>query len=96
MTMMNELRVEANRVILSVGDMIHEVRTGSKGFLQARERRIDMVKDDIYIWSIIWFAQSEGLDQFNNPIFMEEEGLKMSIIVGTVVHHKATKGDNNE
>ena len=96
MALMNELRDSADRVILSVGDMIHDVRTGSKGFLQNRERRIDMVKDDIYIWSIVWFAQSEGLDQFNNPIFMEEEGLKMSIFIGTVIHHKANKGSTNE
>jgi hypothetical protein len=87
-TPMSELRDLAGRVILSVGDMIHDARTGSKGFLKERQRKIDIIEDDIYVWTIIWFSQDEKYRQYNNPAFIEEEGLKMSIIIGTVNHYK--------
>jgi hypothetical protein len=93
--MMDELREEAEYVILSVGDMIYDTRTRSRGFLQKRERRIDIIQDDIYIWTIIWFAQAKEFQYFNNPSFIEEDGLKISILLGTVILH-SINGDNNE
>ena len=92
---LEDLHKEAEHVILSVGDMIYDSRTKSRGFLQSRERRIDIVKDDIYIWSIMWFYQDKRLDYYNNPSFMEEMGLKMSILMGTVILYKASGGDND-
>jgi hypothetical protein len=77
-----ELRDEASHVILHVGDMIYDFRTKSRGFLKSRERKIDIVEDDIYVWTVVWISH---LDLgFNNLDFMEEEGLKMSIIIGTI------------
>lgn len=78
-----ELRDEASHVILHVGDMIYDIRTKSRGFLRQRERKIDIIEDDIYVWSIFWFSQNEE-SEYNNLEFMEEEGLKLSIVIGTI------------
>tara|TARA_Y100000592_G_scaffold30536_1_gene48582 strand:+ start:2523 stop:2801 length:279 start_codon:yes stop_codon:yes gene_type:complete len=78
-----ELRDEASHVILHVGDMIYDVRTKSRGFLRQRERKIDIIEDDIYVWSIFWFSQDEE-SEYNNLEFMEEEGLRLSIVIGTI------------
>ena len=78
-----ELRDEASHVILHVGDMIYDIRTKSRGFLRQRERKIDIIEDDIYVWSIFWFSQDEE-SEYNNLEFMEEEGLKLSIVIGTI------------
>ena len=90
MKTLNELRDQASHVILHVGDMIYDVRTKSKGFLRKRERKIDIIEDDIYVWSVIWFSHLE--ETHNNLEFMEEEGLKMSIIIGTIELHSITQG----
>ena len=78
-----ELRDEASHVILHVGDMIYDVRTKSRGFLKLRERKIDIIEDDIYVWSIFWFSQDDN-NIYNNLEFMEEEGLKLFIVIGTI------------
>ena len=78
-----ELRDEASHVILHVGDMIYYIRTKSRGFLRQRERKIDIIEDDIYVWSIFWFSQDEE-SEYNNLEFMEEEGLRLSIVIGTI------------
>lgn len=83
MKSLDELRDQAAHVILHVGDMIYDIRTKSRGFLKNRERRIDITEDDIYIWTIVWFSQDEQ-NPFNNVDFIEEEGLKMAITIGTV------------
>ena len=80
---LEELRDQASRVILHVGDMIYDVRTKSRGFLKHRERKIDIIEDDIYVWSIFWFSQDDD-NLYNNLEFMEEEGLKLSIVIGTI------------
>ena len=78
-----ELRDQASHVILHVGDMIYDVRTKSRGFLKSRERKIDIIEDDIYVWDIFWFSQDDD-NVYNNLEFMEEEGLKLSIVIGTI------------
>ena len=78
-----ELRDQASHVILHVGDMIYDVRTKSRGFLKSRERKIDIIEDDIYVWDIFWFSQVQE-NVYNNLEFMEEEGLKLSIVIGTI------------
>ncbi len=85
-----ELRDEASHVILHVGDMIYDIRTKSRGFLRQRERKIDIIEDDIYVWSIFWFSHLEK--EFNNLDFIEEEGLKMSITIGTIELYSITEG----
>jgi hypothetical protein len=92
MTSLEELRDQAEHVILHVGDMIYDVRTKSRGFLRERERRIDIVEDDIFIWWVTWFTQEEG-NSYNNVDYIEEEGLKMSIIIGIVEINSIKHGE---
>ena len=86
-----ELRDQASHVILHVGDMIYDIRTKSRGFLRQRERKIDIIEDDIYVWSIFWFSQDEE-SEYNNLEFMEEEGLRLSIVIGTIELFSSTQG----
>ena len=49
-----------------------------------------MVKDDIFLWEVKLFKTNENTN--NQPItILEEEGLKMSIAIGTVELHSAIK-----
>ena len=86
-----ELRDDASHVILHVGDMIYDIRTKSRGSLRERQRKIDIIEDDIYVWSIFWFSQDEE-SEYNNLEFMEEEGLKLSIVIGTIELFSITQG----
>ena len=87
---LEELRDQASHVILHVGDMIYDIRTKSRGFLRKRERKIDIVEDDIFVWSVFWFSHLEH--GFNNLEFIEEEGLKMSITIGTIELYSIAEG----
>tara|TARA_Y100000592_G_scaffold59611_1_gene93244 strand:+ start:753 stop:1055 length:303 start_codon:yes stop_codon:yes gene_type:complete len=87
---MNELREVANNIILNVGDMVIDHISNFRGFLTKRIRHIDMVKDDIFLWEVKLFKTNENTN--NQPItILEEEGLKMSIAIGTVELHSAIK-----
>jgi len=88
-----ELREEASHVMLHVGDMIYDVRTKSRGFLRKRERKIDILEDDIYVWTVFWFSQSEDYQHYNNLDFIEEEGLKLGIVIGTMELHSINQGE---
>jgi len=88
----DDLREAASHVILHVGDMIYDIRTKSRGFLRKRERRIDIIEDDIYIWWITWFSKDEGT-KYNNVEFIEEEGLKMSITIGLIEINSIKHGE---
>jgi hypothetical protein len=92
MTSSDDLRKAASHVILHVGDMIYDIRTKSRGFLRKRERRIDIIEDDIYIWWITWFSEDDNVE-YNNVDFIEEEGLKMSIIIGLVEINSIKHGE---
>jgi hypothetical protein len=92
MTRPDDLRRAASRVILHVGDMIYDIRTKSRGFLRKRERRIDIIEDDIYIWWITWFSEDDNVE-YNNVDFIEEEGLKMSIIIGLIEINSIKHGE---
>ena len=88
----DDLRSAASHVILHVGDMIYDVRTKSRGFLRKRERRIDIIEDDIYIWWITWFSKNESTE-YNNVEFIEEEGLKMSVTIGLIEINSIKHGE---
>ena len=42
----------------------------------------DMIKDDLYFWTIYWTNQSDDDKLEPISIQMEEEGLKISILIG--------------
>ena len=91
METLEELRDEASDIVLQIGDMIFDMRTKSRGFLVKRERRI-FLEDEVYIWNIYWFYQSKDTE-FNNVEFMEEEGLRLSILIGTIDLYSINQGE---
>ena len=87
---MNELRDAAENVILNVGDMVIDHISDFRGFLTKRIRHIDMIEDDIYLWEVKLFKTNENSSNKTTTI-IEEEGLKMSIAIGTVEWHSVEK-----
>jgi|TARA_R100001163_G_scaffold65838_1_gene65553 hypothetical protein len=70
---------------LNIGDIIVDTDSGDIGILTKKDRHIDMVVDDIFIWHIKWSGgDSERVD------IIEEEGLKLSIVIGTYDWHSVT------
>ncbi len=73
---------KADCVILSIGDMIVDIATGQIGVLLCREHRITFEDDDLYFWYVNWNNDIKDASSAPNPIWMEEQGLKVSIYVG--------------
>jgi len=78
------LRAAAQNVTLNIGDIIIDHIGDMRGILVNRIRHIDMVEDDIYLWEVKLFKNSNS--SYTETI-MEEEGLKFSIAIGTVEWH---------
>jgi len=76
------LRDECELITLTPGDMVVDISCNNVGILIDRKRRISIQEDDVYFWTIHWTKESVG--DIINPmvIQMEEEGLKISIVVG--------------
>ncbi len=83
----NSLQMNSECVTLGVGDMIRDARSGSLGFLTLRERRVDIVLDDVYVWWVEWFKPSKN--QFVDLPFLDEDCLADSIEAGTISIYKA-------
>ena len=77
-------RDQAKHIILSPGDMVIDIISNQYGLLITRERRISITEDDVYFWTVAWSANMSELDVTNapSPIYIEEEGLKLSILIG--------------
>ena len=88
---MDRLQIQLDSVILSIGDIIIDTDQGYVGVLLARERKIDMFLDDVYFWTIKWFKNIDwtAKDPTNLPLshYIEEEGLKLSIVAGMIEWH---------
>ena len=91
---MASLQVEeyTNRVNLSVGDIIIDVTGGHTGILVGRRRHIDMVEDDVYVWEAKWNTNVINENPFDAPLssILEEESLKLSIVVGIYEWHSVS------
>ena len=46
------------------------------------ERRISIEDDDLYFWYVNWTSSDLDVTVAPNPIWMEEDSLKLSVIVG--------------
>jgi hypothetical protein len=85
-------------VTLSVGDIIIDTFSGYTGMLVKRIRRIDMLEDDMYFWEVKWMTNVERDDLKPNHArirlsdMLEEEGLKLSIVVGAFEWHSINGG----
>ena len=85
---MEYLQDMIDHVIINVGDLIVDEETGFVGVMVRRERRIDMFMDDLYFWHIKWIKNLDKsgptLEEVRMLSYVEEEGLKLSIAVGTL------------
>ena len=95
---MDDLRSALDSVILSIGDLIVDESTGFVALLIDRERRIDMIYDDMYFWHVKWIKNVDryAQDPTNVPLstIIEEEGMKLSIVVGMLTHYPANGGNH--
>ena len=93
-----DLQTSLDSVILSVGDIIIDIFSGYTGMLVKREHRIDMMEDDMYFWEIKWMTNvaREDLKPNQSRIrlsdILEEEGIKLSIVVGAMEWHSINGG----
>ena len=93
-----DLQESLDSVILSVGDIIIDTFSGYTGMLMKRERRIDMMDDDMYFWEIKWMTNvvREDLKPSHTRVrlsnMLEEEGIKLSIVVGAMEWHSINGG----
>lgn len=78
--MQTNLREESERIKLLPGDMIVDITSNNVGILIERVRRISMQDDDVYFWIIHWTKESDNIAPMT--LQMEEDGLKISIVVG--------------
>tara|TARA_R110001583_G_scaffold131761_3_gene283574 strand:+ start:860 stop:1159 length:300 start_codon:yes stop_codon:yes gene_type:complete len=86
------LRDAAERVNLNIGDIIIDHMADIRGTLVNRIHHIDMIKDDIYLWEVKLFKNNKPNSDKTNTI-MEEEGLKFSIVIGTVEWHSVEQNE---
>ena len=85
---MLKLQEKAKYIKLSTGDMIVDLMTGNVGILIHKCHRVDMIRDDIYIWEIVWNSFEINLSHdAPNTRHMEEYGLKLSIVAGMYDWH---------
>lgn len=79
-------------IVFSVGDIIIDTIGKHTGVLVNKSRHIDMVEDDIYIWEIKWNDNIILENPFDTPMssILEEEGLKLSIVVGLYEWHSVS------
>ncbi len=87
---LDRLRDEAKSLILNVGDIIIDHMADIRGILLTRVRHIDMVEDDVYLWEVKLFNNKSNKP--DNTV-MEEEGLKFSIVIGTVEWHSVEQNE---
>jgi len=76
------LRNECQQLMLSCGDMIIDTTCNNVGILVDRVRRISMEDDDVYFWSVVWAEEPHKNAGVPMTLHMEEEGLKLSIVIG--------------
>ena len=86
------LNKESQRVILSIGDIIIDRMMNQAGILIDRTRRIDMIMDDVYMWEVKWLTSIVSIVEVPHANFLEEETLKLWIVLGTYDWHSIDGG----
>ena len=86
------LNKELQRVILSIGDVIIDRMMNQAGILIDRTRRIDMIMDDVYMWEVKWLTSIASIVEVPHANFLEEETLKLWIVLGTYDWHSIDGG----
>ena len=82
--------------ILKVRDLIVDETTGFVALLIERERRIDMIYDDMYFWHVKWIKNIDRYaeDPTNVPMSTIIEEMKLSIVVGMLTLYPADGGNH--
>ena len=62
--------------------MIVDTSCNNVGILVECVRRISIQEDDVYFWTIHWMREAPTESAKPMTIQMEEEGLKISIVIG--------------
>ena len=86
------LNKELQRVILSIGDVIIDRMMNQAGILIDRTRRIDMIMDDVYMWEVKWLTSIASIVEVPHANYLEEETLKLWIVLGTYDWHSIDGG----
>ena len=86
------LNSESQRVILSIGDIIVDRMMNQAGILIERTRRIDMIMDDVYMWEVKWLTTLANVVEVPHANFLEQETLKLWIVLGTYDWHSINGG----
>lgn len=95
---MENLRELTDNILLNPGDLIVDEMTGFVGILIRKDRRIDMFDDDIYFWEVKWIknvSREHDPTEVPHSNILEEEGLKLSIIVEMISLYPAEKGEQD-
>jgi len=96
--MRNDLQERLDSVILNVGDIIIDIFSGYTGMHVKRTHHIDMMEDDMYFWQIKWMTNVDRDDlkpshaRIRLSDTLEEEGIKLSIVVGAMKWHSINGG----
>ena len=97
-SMRYDLQESLDSVILSIGDIIIDTFSGYTGMLVKREHRIDIMNDDMYFWEVKWMTNvvredfKPELSRIRLGDILEEEGIKLSIVVGAMEWHSINGG----
>ncbi len=88
---MMHLTEELESIILNVGDIIIDTRTNFVGILLQEEFRDDDVFGGMTFWHVKWSRkQDDEMSIIFNKVLgsvLEEDGIKLSIMMGILVLH---------
>ena len=90
---MGDLREKVGDITLLPGDMIIDSLIGTIGILMEPEddHQIAGYYYKSKFWKIFWMSTNEEFDSFNGVTYVEEYGLKMSILIGIYEYHDINK-----
>ena len=89
---MRDLREEANTFDLNTGDMLIDDMLGTIGIVMCPEND-EQIAGYYYkskFWKVFWISVSEDYSGLRGPTYVEEYGLKMSIVIGIYKLYKPT------
>ena len=95
---MDDIRSKVDDFELHVGDLLVDELIGTIGILMEPE-------DDPHIagyyykskfWKVFWVSTNDEFHAFTGTTYVEEYGLKMSILIGIYVHHSISEDNKQE
>ena len=89
---MKYLQQELEEIILNVGDIIIDTRSNFVGILLSCDFRDDDIFGGMHFWHVKWSKnpkEDDGKTIFDRALgnFLEEDGMKLSIMMGILELH---------